>query len=132
MDRVIDRMTPGERRGVLLVKLPKPVIEHYLGSLPPEETCPTLRLLERYSQPPHKPCCLEEVGERLLERVAMDILARLSDDVPDLVAQLAFNPAPPPEPNPEADQAFHLLAQHIGQEVDGDDRYLCPLPKTSS
>lgn len=132
VDRVVERLSERERLGVLLASLPRPVVEHYLESLSTEQASKVVRTLARYRNCKHSECDPNDVGERLLQRVAIDILAQLSRDVPDLVAQLIFNPDPPPETDPETDQALHILACHIGQDFDFEGHLLDRRPRTSS
>ncbi len=85
-ERVMKRLTPRERLGILLSSLPKPVVECYLDSVSPEEAKNTLCALARYSKDG-----VGEVGDLLLQDSAMSVLTQLSEDVPDLVVQLIFN-----------------------------------------
>lgn len=132
VDRVVDRLSEREKLGVLLASLPSPVVEHYLESLSSEQASEVVRMLARYRGCKNSECDPNDVGERLLQRVAIDILAQLSRDVPDLVAQLIFNPDPPPEPNPGTDQVLHILGRHIGQDFDFEGHLLDRRPRTSS
>ena len=123
-ERVMKRLTPRERLGILLSSLPKPVVECYLDSVSPEEAKNTLCALARYSKDG-----VGEVGDLLLQDSAMSVLTQLSEDVPDLVVQLIFQLDPVPEPNASiSGQAFHVVAPHAGKGVEDEHIWVCRAP----
>ena len=122
-ERVMERLSPQERLGVLLASLPRPVVECYLDSLSPKEAKSVLSTLARYSKDG-----VGEVGDLLLHDSAMSILTQLSEDVPDLVAQLIFQLDPALEPHARDGQAFHVVASHTGKGVEDEHLWVGRTP----
>ncbi len=115
-ERVMSRLTSRERLGILLTVLPRPVVECYLETVSPQEAESAARIMARYTRDG-----VGELGDRLLQAAAANVLCQLSEDVPDLVVHLVFQPEPISEEAViPSNQAFHLVASHIGQAVEDE------------